>query len=184
MTTSSGPFALARRELPGTHEAQDPELPERPALGLVPSSLPPEPPRGEERFRLLESLVAAAHRATVEGDVVLGELGVTIAQLGVLMVMNGAAAVTHGELAARLGIRKSSVSGMVDRLVSRGWVARARAVDDARRSYLLLTPGGQEMAARGAATVERLVGELTPGMTEADRSRLADLLDRVATDAA
>src|SRR5579885_1188108 len=59
----------------------------------------------------------------------------------------GGAEVTIGDLAARLGIRHHSTVGLVDRLVSRGYLARRDDPHDRRRTFLSLTASGEQALA-------------------------------------
>lgn len=52
------------------------------------------------------------------------------------------------ELAAALGLEKSSVSGLLDRAERRGLVQRTASAHDGRAVAVRLTPAGQEIADR------------------------------------
>ena len=69
----------------------------------------------------------------------------------------GGDGVTIGNLAERLGIRHHSTVGLVDRLVSRGYLVRREDPHDRRRMYLSLTASGDEaLAGLSAAHREEL----------------------------
>ena len=69
----------------------------------------------------------------------------------------GGGEVTIGDLAERLGIRHHSTVGLVDRLVSRGYLARRADPHDRRRTFLSLTASGEEaLAGLSAAHREEL----------------------------
>ncbi|WP_295658281.1 MarR family winged helix-turn-helix transcriptional regulator [uncultured Nocardioides sp.] len=85
---------------------------------------------------------------------------------------------TPGELSATTMVTSGAVTKRLDRLVGAGLVSRSVCADDARSRRIRLTPGG-------LALVDRLVGEhvanehrLLSGLTEAERSRLASLLEK------
>jgi|SRR5579862_99374 len=69
--------------------------------------------------------------------------GVTGAQLFVLQKLREAPSYSLNDLADRTFTHQSTVSVVVDRLVSRGLVARIRSSADARRIELSLTPAGR-----------------------------------------
>lgn len=78
------------------------------------------------------------------------------------------------ELAAALGLDKSSVSGLVDRAQRRGLVERASATDgDGRAIRVVLTAQGRRMATSFAAQVASEIAGLVEGLTPAQRRRLA-----------
>jgi DNA-binding MarR family transcriptional regulator len=81
-----------------------------------------------------------------------------------LTVLAAGEPLTQTALAARLALRKSTVSRLVDQLAARGWVERHASPDDARCRLVALTPAGREAAA---------------GVARARRERIARLLDRI-----
>jgi DNA-binding MarR family transcriptional regulator len=69
----------------------------------------------------------------------------------------GGGEATIGNLAERLGVRHHSTVGLVDRLVSRGYLVRREDPHDRRRIFLALTASGQEaLAGLSAAHREEL----------------------------
>jgi DNA-binding MarR family transcriptional regulator len=91
--------------------------------------------------RIVRALGASA-RAAVHAS------GVTGAQAVVLAVLDQAPAQSVNDLAARTFTHQSTVSGVVERLVERGFVARVRSKTDARRIGLALTPSGRAVLRR------------------------------------
>lgn len=103
--------------------------------------------------------------------------GVGAAQLFVLRTMAESPGLSLAQLAAQTHTSQSSVSEVVARLVSQGYVQKTPAPDDARRRVLELTE-------RGAATVidtdvpvqQRLITGLLELSAE-ERRRLAELFE-------
>jgi DNA-binding MarR family transcriptional regulator len=58
------------------------------------------------------------------------------------------------DLARFLGLSKANASGLVDRLVKKGLIAREHGIEDRRVVFVRLTPKGQTVA-RGLAKVQR-----------------------------
>jgi DNA-binding MarR family transcriptional regulator len=86
-----------------------------------------------------------------------------------------------GELAQRLVCDASNVTGLVDRLESRGLIERRPGPGDRRVRMLVLTPAGEELRARALARF----GEAPAGiaaLTADEQRTLRDLL-RKALDA-
>jgi DNA-binding MarR family transcriptional regulator len=92
----------------------------------------------------------------------------------------GGARATIGDLAERLGTRHHSTVGLVDRLVSRGYLLRHADRDDRRRTFLSLTAAGERALAglsaahrqelrRVAPLLKSLLGRLEESPVGADR---------------
>ena len=83
------------------------------------------------------------------------------------------------ELAAHLGLERSSVSGLVDRAVRRGLMRRETSADDGRAVRLSLTEQGHALAARGVADVGELLAPMMAKLNAGERQRLGALLARL-----
>ncbi len=85
---------------------------------------------------------------------------------------------TAGQLAASAMVTSGAVTKRVDRLVAAGHVERTVCADDARSRRIRLTPSGRgvvdEALERHVANEHRLLA----GLTDADRTRLAGLLEK------
>ncbi|WP_028927736.1 MarR family winged helix-turn-helix transcriptional regulator [Pseudonocardia acaciae] len=80
------------------------------------------------------------------------------------------------ELAAFLGLERSSVSGLVDRAVKRGLVRRHASGDDGRAVRVSLTPHGHRLAASLTDQVADLVAPMIGKLGTGDQRRLGALL--------
>ncbi|MBS2538235.1 MarR family transcriptional regulator [Catenulispora sp. NF23] len=83
------------------------------------------------------------------------------------------------DLAAFLGLERSSVSGLVDRAVRRGLVHRTASADDARATRLTLTDEGRRLAAVVTAQVDAKLVPITGRLATAERARLVVLLRKL-----
>ena len=83
------------------------------------------------------------------------------------------------ELAAHLGLDRSSVSGLIDRAVKRGLVRRDASSDDGRAVRGSLTPEGQRLAALLTDEIRGRITQMTHGLGSADQKRLSVLLKRL-----
>jgi MarR family transcriptional regulator, lower aerobic nicotinate degradation pathway regulator len=86
---------------------------------------------------------------------------------------------TMAGLARYLGLDKSSITGLVDRAERRGLVRRTAAPRDGRSVLVAITPRGRQVIDACAAEVDKQVGALLDGFTDAERRRLAALAGRV-----
>jgi DNA-binding MarR family transcriptional regulator len=87
------------------------------------------------------------------------------------------------ELARYLKLDKSSVTGLIDRAQRRGLVRRAADPQDGRAVRVAATPAGQELAARGAAEIDRQLRDLVGALPEASQARLSELATAVVRHA-
>ncbi|WP_246842359.1 MULTISPECIES: MarR family transcriptional regulator [Achromobacter] len=89
------------------------------------------------------------------------------------------------ELAAGAGVTRATVTGLLDGLERDGFVARQAGKDDRRSIQVKLTVKGRTAAARLFKEHTDWIGSLFAGFGDADRERLAGLLERVwqGTDA-
>ena len=104
------------------------------------------------------------------------KVGLSAAQLFVVRKLAETQMLSVGELAQRTATSQSSVSEVVQRLVTSGLVSRQRSARDARSVELSLTEAGRELAARSPAAVQDTVLEALNRMNPNDRKQLSRLL--------
>lgn len=80
------------------------------------------------------------------------------------------------ELSRFLLVSNGNVTGIVERLVVDGYVARAKRAGDKRTSVVRLTQVGAEAFERIAAAHERWVAELLGGIGDTEVHRLSEML--------
>jgi DNA-binding MarR family transcriptional regulator len=83
------------------------------------------------------------------------------------------------ELAAFLGLEKSTMSGLVDRAERRGLLARAKSTDDGRAVDVFMTPEGRELAEQVHAEVRRALAPVTDRLDADQRRAVTALLERM-----
>lgn len=72
------------------------------------------------------------------------KLGVTGAQFDVLVTLGNTEGLTCRELGERTLITKGTLTGVIDRLIEKGWVVREACSQDRRVIYIRLTESGVE----------------------------------------
>ncbi|PXX71735.1 DNA-binding MarR family transcriptional regulator [Nocardia tenerifensis] len=103
--------------------------------------------------------------------------GLTMQQAELLCQLHGDPP-SFGELASALGCDKTNVTGMVDRLERRGFLARQTDPADRRVTRIVITEEGQGMRSEIRAAFER---ELSMRLPAADRARLVAHVHASAT---
>lgn len=109
---------------------------------------------------------------------VAGELELSPVQCHVLHLMQPNQPIPMGRLAETLACDKSNVTGLVDRLESRGLIARQASANDRRVKVLVLTPSGVRLRAR---LHQRLAAPPDPfqRLSAAEQQALARILERL-----
>ena len=117
------------------------------------------------------STTAALNKIGAENDLSLTQLRV----LGILRDRRPRMA----ELADHLGLKKSTMTGLIDRAEKRGFLARAPSVQDSRAVDVFLTDEGQQLVARLHLQLQQALAPMTERLSAADQRQLRDLLDRM-----
>ncbi|MBS2020596.1 MAG: MarR family transcriptional regulator [Deltaproteobacteria bacterium] len=111
------------------------------------------------------------------------ELGVTGQQRVIIRLIGRFPGVTAGKLAELVHVHPSTLTGVLKRLVDRGYIARERDKHDARVAHFSLLPPGEKIDGTQAGTVEaavrRALARLEPEKLDAARAVLAVVADEL-----
>ena len=101
-----------------------------------------------ELQQLLRLLLRVVSPAAVPGGDAVGVATVSVSEARALTELLAARGIAQGQLAALLGLEKSTVSRLAAGLERKGWIRRGR--DEANQRYirLYLTPEGRALAGR------------------------------------
>jgi MarR family transcriptional regulator, lower aerobic nicotinate degradation pathway regulator len=106
-------------------------------------------------------LLRCAHqRATEEFNAVMGRFNATPTQFAALAKLDDLGSVSQNQLGRLTRMDPATISGVVGRLIARGYVRQATDIKDARLVMLTLTPSGQA-AARAMKSVAAEVSQRT-----------------------
>lgn len=103
-------------------------------------------------------------------------IGVTRNELRCLDVIDQHTRVTAGELARVSGLTTGAITGLVDRLVERGFVVRTRDDADRRRVYLETTPALRDLVHPIYGTHGAQAGPIFRSFGDAELEVIADFL--------
>ena len=125
-------------------------------------------------------LLRCAHqRATEIFNAVMGRFAVTPTQFAALAKLDDLGSVSQNQLGRLTRMDPATVSGVVGRLIARGFVRQSPDARDARLVLLALTPAGRaavsEMKAVGAEVSRRTLEPLKPGEADALLRALAKI---------
>ncbi len=111
-----------------------------------------------------------------------GDSPLTLPQFDALaQLLRNPEGMTAGELSQALLVTAGNVTGLVDRLVARGFVTRRASTKDARVRVVRLTAEGRRIAAREVARHETLLTRIFDVLSPHEQLALSLNLDRVRT---
>jgi DNA-binding MarR family transcriptional regulator len=132
----------------------------------------------------VDALVDALVRSTFQVTGVLTRIGagndLSLTQLRVLGILRDRRPRVT-ELAAYLGLDKSTMSGLVDRAERRGLLARDRSPDDGRVVEVFLTEAGAELTRRLDDEIRRALAPVLGRLRPEQRGQLVELLTPLLT---
>ena len=146
---------------------------EEPALGT-----------GLDFLRLLWAIDHALHSRSKR---MAEARGITEPQRLVLRIVGRFPSIPPGDLARLLHLHPSTLTGILQRLEERGWIARRQDPRDGRRMLIGLTRGGRRLDLESAdgveADVERVLSEASPREAAVLRRILARLAEALGSRA-
>jgi DNA-binding MarR family transcriptional regulator len=131
-----------------------------------------------EDDRLVDALGHAAFRTMSALTDLAADAGVSLTQLRVLAILRDRR-LRIGDLAAYLGLERSTMTGLVARAEAKGLLARQPSAGDARAVDVVLTPAGHELARGLEAAMRTALLPLTARLPVADRRVLRELLEEM-----
>lgn len=111
-------------------------------------------------------------------------LGLTAVQARLLLALDRHPDCNQGFYADRLEVEPITLTRIVDRMETAGWIERRADPGDRRARILHLTGKARDKVARVEAIVDRLVGDMLSGFSTSEQHQLADLLARVGDNLA
>ncbi|RZI41090.1 MarR family transcriptional regulator [Herbaspirillum sp. HC18] len=109
----------------------------------------------------------------------LGELEITPAIFGVLEVLQHNKGLTQSRLAAAIGLDRSSLVPLLDKLEKRNLVAREASQTDRRSNHLFLTPEGKQLLVKADKRIKQHEQRIVAGLTKTETKQLISLLSKI-----
>ncbi|HZQ02243.1 MAG TPA: MarR family transcriptional regulator [Reyranella sp.] len=107
----------------------------------------------------------------------------TPGEFGLLVLVERNAGLSQMALARALGIDRSTLVPILNRLQARGFLVRRSSPTDGRTHALGLTPSGEKALARFAKLVRAHEKRIAAGLSVAETRTLIELLDKVRQSA-
>lgn len=129
----------------------------------------------------LDDALAAlfSRRGVLDPSGVAAGLGMSVSEALALRHLRSQS-LSQGELASHLGLQKSTVSRLVDGLVAKGWVSRARPEDNGRVREISISPEGTAVVDEVALSMRTQHSSMLNQLTEAERNALRVALPALA----
>jgi DNA-binding MarR family transcriptional regulator len=142
---------------------------------------PASPPvAGEEDFAYL--LVQLGFHLARQFSERLAPLGLEPRHAGMLTRLAAHEGLSQQALGELIGLNPTRMVFLVDELEQRGLVERRRNTADRRSYALYLTPQGRDMLRQDTSPGNRHHDQIGASLTQAERTQLASLLRRLATE--
>jgi DNA-binding MarR family transcriptional regulator len=140
---------------------------------------PPAPKRSADPSEaMLDALVQTSFVTMAVLNKIGAENDLSLTQLRVLGILRDRRP-RMAALADYLGLKKSTMSGLIDRAEQRGLVARAPSAEDDRAIDVFLTGDGARLVERLRTQLQEALTPLSSALDAADQRRLQDLLRRM-----
>jgi DNA-binding MarR family transcriptional regulator len=107
-----------------------------------------------------------------------------MAQVEVLQTLADSSGSRVGDLAERLHLAPSTVSGLISQMLTAGLIRRGTDPDDRRAAVVVLTPQGTKQLAAWEAANERRVADALFRLTEEERAAIVAALPALQSLAA
>lgn len=109
----------------------------------------------------------------------LRELDLTVAQCDMLATLSQSEGISQQELADRLYVTKGNISGLIDKLVQRGFVERRPSALSRRACAIHLTEQGRRVACAAIRAQEHFVADIFGPLPDHKTRALSALLAEV-----
>jgi DNA-binding MarR family transcriptional regulator len=140
----------------------------------------PDHPQLALSEQLCLPLYAAARGITRRYAEALVEEGLTYPQYAAMLSLwDAGRPLTVGEIGERLHLDSGTLTPVLKRLETAGYVVRQRDAEDERRVLVRVTPDGETLRDRVAEVPEKVWSDT--GLQQADARQLRGLLDRLLT---
>lgn len=107
------------------------------------------------------------------------EENVTPIQWGILTIVNAHPGVGHAEIADELGLDRSNVANVINRLIRRRLLKQTGSKTDKRRKSILITPQGRNLLTTFLPKARGAQRKLLDLLTEDERRTFMKLLTRL-----
>ncbi|WP_102346253.1 MarR family winged helix-turn-helix transcriptional regulator [Bacillus sp. Marseille-P3661] len=105
--------------------------------------------------------------------------GLTSSDYWILKLLWEKDGMTQKELVNQLSVKPASLTGMIDKLVDKGWIIRSADSKDARIKRIFLTKEGKELEYTAADMIVECEETITMGLSDSEKRILKIALKKV-----
>lgn len=134
----------------------------------------PPAARSSHSLDVIEQLRVVLRIASVHSTRLEQATGVPGAQLWALHEIGSTDGLRVGELAQRLRLHQTTVSNLLNRLESRGFVRKGRSVDDQRVVHVHLTTAGRRLLKSAPGPARGLLPNVLDGLSPSQLRKVHD----------
>lgn len=107
------------------------------------------------------------------------DLNLSKSELVALFLIEKREGSTMSVLAEGVAVPMSTATGIIDRLVRRGYVRRDRSEEDRRVVTVFLTPRGREVTDRYREQIQAMLGRVLAALTPEEAGQLMRLIQKI-----
>jgi DNA-binding MarR family transcriptional regulator len=110
------------------------------------------------------------------------DVDITPVQWGILTIVSDNPGVGHIEISEELGLDRSNVANVVNRLANRGLLIQKISAEDRRKKNITLTKAGEKMVGDVEVKARRAQRKILSSLSESERTVFIDLLTRLVRE--
>lgn len=137
-----------------------------------------------QTLSFMRSLLSVGHALEARSKRMQARIGVTASQRLLLRIVGRYPGISAGELAQLMEVHASTVTGVLQRLERRRWIARRADPSDGRRALLELTAEGAKIDALRIGTVEAALRRSLARCSETQIAAALEVLRAVSSELA
>lgn len=125
---------------------------------------------------LVMALLSTVRRIDAACASLLAQHGLTEGRFAVLLAISAQPGATPAELAERVGVRRATITGLLDGLAAAGFATRQSDAADRRSVRLRATPAGEALIATLRPQYAEWLADLTRDVGDSDAAALTHAL--------
>ncbi|MGL3806467.1 MarR family winged helix-turn-helix transcriptional regulator [Paeniglutamicibacter sp. R2-26] len=136
--------------------------------------------KGGESAQVVMALLATARRIDADCALILSDYELSEGRLAVLLAVSENPGITPAELAARLDVKRATITGLLDGLERQGLVTRAGGATDRRTISVHIADAGELIIETLAPVYSAWLDSLVVGIDARDRAAVVRALTTIS----